>query len=55
MAARPAADIADMDDMPGMLLMLMAVWAAAACPEYMEATGIPKLEDRPDMVDMEAP
>lgn len=53
-AARPAADMADIGDMPGMEDMLIAVWATAACPEYIE-TGIPKLDESPDMPGMEAP
>ena len=69
MAAKPAADMADIGDMPrkykykykgmdlrqkykldppGMEDMLIAVWATAACPEYIE-TGIPKLDESPDM------
>ena len=69
-AAKPAADMADIGDMPrkiqihkytgmdlkqkykldppGMEDMLIAVWATAACPEYIE-TGIPKLDESPDM------
>ena len=35
-------------DPPGMEDMLIAVWATAACPEYIE-TGIPKLDESPDM------
>ena len=35
-------------DPPGMDDMLIAVWATAACPEYIE-TGIPKLDESPDM------